>query len=124
MIETKHHEPIVYKIYEFMKNFVGEENAIQGRDLAAHFSISERRLRSIKHEICTSTELTRIILASNKGYFMATEEEFERHNKRMESQALSLLSASYANRKKAAKEGQYKIPLGKYYSQVFEAFGE
>lgn len=124
MIKTKHHEPIVYKIYEHMKNFVGEENAIQGRDLAAHFSISERRLRTIKHEICTSTELTRIILASNKGYFMATEEEFERHNKRMESQAKSLLSASYANRKKAAKDGQYKIPLGDYYAKIFEAYGE
>ena len=124
MIETKHHKPIVYQVYNFLKDYVGEENAIAGRDLSAHFNITERKLRSIKHEICTSTELTRIILTSNRGYFMATEEEFERHNKRMESQALSLLSASYANRKKAAKEGQYKIPLGKYYSQVFEAYGE
>lgn len=124
MIETKHHKPIVYQIYNFLKDYVGEENAVAGKDLAAHFNITERRLRSIKHEICTSTELTRIVLASNKGYFMATEEEFERHNKRMESQAISLLKVYHSNRKKAGKDGQYKIPLGEYYAKIFEAYGE
>lgn len=124
MIEMKHHEPITYKIYELMKGFVGEENAIQGRDLAAHFKISERQLRSYIHEIRKSEELTRIILSSNRGYFMATEEEFERYNKRLESQAISLLKVFHSNCKKAAKDGQYKLPLGDYYSKIFEAFGE
>ena len=124
MIETKHHEPIVYHLYEFLKGHVGEENAVAGRDLAAHFNITERRLRSIKHEICTSTELTRIVLSSNKGYFMATEKEFDRYNKRLESQAISLLKACHSNQKKAARDGQYKIPLGDYYSKIFEAYGK
>lgn len=124
MIESKHHEPIVYRIYEFMKGFVGEDNAIQGRVLAAQFTISERQLRSYIHEIRNSEELTRIILSSNRGYFMATEEEFDRYNKRLENQAKSLLKVSYSNRKKAAKDGQYKLPLGEYYSKIFEAYGE
>lgn len=125
MIETKHHKPIAYRIYDYLNdNCVSEENAIQGRDLSARFDITERQLRTIIHEIRNSGELTRIILSSNKGYFMATEEEFERANRRLENQARSLLKVSYANRKKAAKDGQYKLPLGKYYSQVFEAFGE
>lgn len=124
MIETKHHEPLVYKIYEFMKSHVGEENAIQGRDLAANFTISERQLRSHIHEIRKSDELTRIILSSNRGYFMATEEEFDRYNKRLESQAISLLKVFHSNRKKAGKDGQYKIPLGEYYAKIFEAYGE
>lgn len=124
-METKKHQPIAYRIYDYLKdNCVSEENAIQGRDLSARFDITERQLRTIIHEIRNSGELTRIILSSNKGYFMATEEEFERANRRLENQARSLLKVSYANRKKAAKDGQYKLPLGKYYSQVFEAFGE
>ncbi len=124
MIKQKHHEPIVYAVYDYLKGFVGEANAIKGRDLATHFNISERKLRSVVNTIRNSTELTRIILSSNKGYFMATEEEFERANRRLENQAHSLLKASYANRKKASKDGQFKIPLGEYYSNVFEAFGE
>lgn len=124
MIETKHTEPITYKIYEFMKSFVGEENAIQGRDLAAQFKISERQLRGCIHEIRKSDELTRIILSSNRGYFMATEAEFDRYNKRLKSQAISLLKVFHSNEKKASKDGQYKIKMGNYYKEIFQAFGE
>lgn len=124
MIETKHTEPITYKIYEFMKKFVGEENAIRGRDLAAKFKISERQLRTYIHEIRKSEELTRIILSSNRGYFMATEEEFDRHNKRLKSQAISLLKVFHSNEKKASKDGQYKIKMGEYFSEIYKSLGD
>ena len=124
MIETKHTEPITYRIYEVLKQHCGEENAIQGRDLATHFAISERQLRTYIHEIRKSEELTRIILSSNRGYFMATEEEFERYNKRLESQAISLLKVFHSNEKKAAKDGQYKIKISDRYKEIFQAFGE
>lgn len=123
-IKTKHHNPLVYRVYDYMKDFVGEDNAVPGQDLAAQFNITPRHLRFVISKIRTSDELTRIILSSDKGYFMATEEEFDRHNKRLECQAYSLLKVSYANRKKAAKDGQYKLPFGEYYQDFVHAFGE
>lgn len=45
-------------------------------------------------------------------------------DKRLERQALSTLKVVWANRKKKSKDGQYKLPLGDYYKEIFEAFSE
>lgn len=125
MIETKHHEPIVYRIYDFLKNFVGEENAIQGRDLAAHFKISERKLRDHVNAIRNSTELERTIGSSTRGYFVCKDkDEFMRANGTLYAAAFNLLRTARANSKKAGMEGQGKIPLGRYYKEFVESFGE
>lgn len=125
MIETKHHEPIVYRIYDFLKNFVGEENAIQGRDLAAQFAITERKLRDYIRQIRNSTELEKTVCATPKGYFVCKDkEEFLRSNGTLYAAAFNLLRTARANSKKAGMEGQGKIPLGKYYKEFVEAFGE
>lgn len=124
MIETKHAEPITYRIYDFLKTRVGIENAISGADLSAMFGIDRRQLRRYIHKIRNSTELTRIIGSCNAGYYMCREEDFEAADKRLERQALSTLKVVWSNRKKRAKDGQYKIPLGDYYKEIFEAFSE
>lgn len=124
MIETKHTEPVTYRIYEALKQHCGIENAISGADLSAMFGISKRQLRTYIHEIRNSTELTRVIGSCNAGYYMCREEDFEAADKRLERQALSTLKVVWSNRKKRAKDGQYKIPLGDYYKEIFEAFGE
>lgn len=125
-IETKHHEPIVYQLYDYLKeNCVGEENAIQGRDLAARFKISERGLRDYISVIRTSDELRKVIGSTEKGYFVCkSKEEAERANKTFWSTAFSYLKVARAQEKKAGLDGQYLIPLGNYYKQVYEAFGE
>ena len=107
-----------------MKEHIGAENAISATELAAQFNISERQLRTIIHEIRNSTELEKFIGSNNYGYYVCREEEAETAMLRWENQARSMLKVCYANRKKAAKDGQYKIPLGKYYADFFEAFGE
>lgn len=124
MIKTKHTESITYRIYDELKNHVGRENAISGADLSTMFGISKRQLRTYIHEIRNSTELTRIIGSCNAGYYMCREEDFEAADKRLERQALSTLKVVWSNRKKRAKDGQYKIPLGDYYKEIFEAFSE
>lgn len=123
-IEQKHHQPIVYKVYEVMKLHVGKENAISATELGEMFGLSVRQLRVIVSTIRNSTELTRIIASGNGGYYMPRKEEFDRANRRLESQAYALLKVAYSNRRKAAKDGQMKIPLGEYYKDVFEAFGK
>lgn len=125
MIETKHTEPITYRVYNFLKGYVGEENAISARDLAAQFSISERQLRDVISTICNSTELERTIGSSPRGYFICRDkEEFERVNNAIYSAAFSLLRRARANEKKAGLEGQGKLKLGKFYKDYYEAFGE
>lgn len=126
MIETKHTEPITYRIYDYLKeNCVGEINAIPARDLAAHFKISERQLRDYIRQIRNSTELEKTVCATPKGYFVCKDkEEFIRANGTLYAAAFNLLRTARANSKKAGMEGQGKIPLGKYYKEFVEAFGE
>lgn len=117
-------EPIEKRVYECLTNFVGAENAISASKLSDKFLLSERELRSVIHKIRKSTEYHGVISSCNKGYFLCTEEEFERANKRLERQALSLLSVSYANKKKAAKDGQFVVSPTDYCNSVIKAFGQ
>lgn len=125
-IETKHHEPIVYDLYHYLEKFcIGEENAIQGRDLAARFRITERELRDHIATIRTSDELRKVIGTTPKGYFVCKDKtEAERVNKTFWATAASYLKVAKAQEKKANLDGQYLIPLGDYYKKIYEAFGE
>lgn len=124
MEETiKHHQPIVYEVYSEIKQHVGKENAISADSLSRIFNISERELREVISTIRTSGELRKIVASCNFGYYVPTAEEFTAANRRLERQAFSLLKVAYANKKKAAKDGQYIIPFGPYYKSVFESFG-
>ena len=88
MIETKHSQPITYRIYEELKKHIGKESAISGADLSAIFGISKRQLRTHIHAIRNSTEFTRVVGSCNAGYFMCREEDFDEADKRLERQAL------------------------------------
>lgn len=123
MDEIEKMPPIVYEVYAEIKQHVGKENAISAEDLSNQFNIGERELREIISTIRKSGELRKIIASCNFGYYVPTAEEFAAANRRLERQAFSLLKVAYANKKKAAKDGQYIIPFGPYYQSVFESFG-
>lgn len=123
MDEIEKMPPIVYEVYAELKQHVGKENAISADSLSRLFSISERELREVISTIRTSSELRKIVASCNFGYYVPTAEEFAAANRRLERQAFSLLKVAYANKKKAAKDGQYIIPFGPYYQSVFESFG-
>ncbi len=124
MSELQHHPPIVYSVYEELKKHIGRQAAISAADLAQLFNVSKRELRGIISTIRTSTELRKIVASSNNGYYICTAEEFRQANRRLEKQAFSLLKVAYANKKKAANDGQYLIPLGQYWAEVFESLGK
>lgn len=124
MIETKHSRPIVYRIYDYLKeNCVGKENAISGADLSAMFKIDRRMLRTYKHEMLMNPELTKVVMTCNKGYYTPTIEEGIKDLKRIYAQAMSLLEVWSVAQKKAGREGQGQINLGKDYKAFVEAFG-
>ena len=123
MDEIEKMPPIVYDVYAEIKQHVGKENAISADSLSRLFNISESELREVISTIRTSGELRKIVASCNFGYYVPTAEEFAAANRRLERQAFSLLKVAYANKKKAAKDGQYIIPFGPYYKSVFESFG-
>lgn len=125
MTETKHHEPIVYRIYDELKNHIGKKNAISGKDLSEMFNISDRVLRGYINKIAGCSELTRTVGTSNKGYYICSNnKEFNQANGRIWKQALSLIKRAKAQEKKAQADGQFQIQLGKYYKEFIQAFGE
>ena len=124
MVETKHLKPIAYKVYDFLKGFVGEQNAISARDLAAQFALEERQLRDVINAIRNSSELERTIGSSARGYFICKDkEEFERANNILYATAFNLLRTARANERKAGLDGQMKLKLGKFYKEEYEAYG-
>lgn len=123
--KIKKHAPIVYQLYDFLKeNHMGEENAISARNLSELFGVSERALREMISEIRESSVLQLVIGSNNKGYFVCRESEFSAMNNRLKSAAFSLLKVAYANEKKAAKDGQMRVRFGKYAKDTFEAFAK
>lgn len=123
-IETKHHSPIVYKVYDELKNFVGRDSAIRARDLAAKFNISERALREVIHTIRESGELEKSIGSSANGYFICTEEDCEKAINRLYRQAFSTLKVARALEKKVGMNGQMKLKLGEYFKEEYKSLGD
>ncbi len=118
------HEAIVYGIYDLLKTRVGKENAVSAKDLSSWFGISDRQLRDYISEIRRDADFEKIVCSSNNGYYIATEEEADRANKRLYSQAFSLLKTAHANDKKAGRNGQMRMRIDEFYKDTIEAFGK
>ena len=122
-ILVKHHEPIVYRVYEYLKeNHLGKENGIKREDLALKLNIPMRALRKITSEINSSGELEKLISTTNCCYMCKTESECESATKSTFRQAFSLLKKAYKMEKKISNHDQAKMKLGKYYSEFVETY--
>ncbi|MBO7526301.1 MAG: hypothetical protein J6T74_00210 [Clostridia bacterium] len=103
-ILVKHHEPIVYRVYEYLKeNHLGKENGIKREDLALKLNIPMRALRKITSEINSSSELEKLISTTNCCYMCKTESECESATQSTFRQAFSLLKKAYKMEKSAAE---------------------
>lgn len=122
-ITVKHHEPIVYRVYEYLKeNHLGKENGIKREELALTLDIPMRALRRITSEINSSSELEKLISTTNCCYMCKTESECEQATQSTFRQAFSLLKKAYKMEKKISNHDQAKIKLGKYYSEFVETY--
>ena len=118
------HEDIAYQIYGVLCGHVGKKNAVPADGVAKQVGVAERKLRDYISEIRRSSEFEKIVCSSNNGYYIATEEEADRANRRLYSQAFSLLKTANANERKAGKNGQMRIRLDDFYKETVEAFGD
>lgn len=123
-IETKHHSPIVYLVYDELKKHIGKENAISAWELAVKFTITERELRCIIHTIRESSELEKSIGSCNNGYYICTKYDANKAIERLYRQAFSTLKVARALEKKVSINGQGKIPMGDYFKKFYQSLGE
>lgn len=124
-IETKHHEPMVYRLYDYLKNnHLGENNGIKKPDLAKVLGISERELRKLTKAINESTELEKLVSTTHCCYMCATKEECEKSIRNTYRVAVALFKKAKSMEKKVGLNGQIKLKLGKYYKDVVETFSE
>lgn len=117
-------EKSVRFVYNILCQHVGNKNAIPADRLAEFCKISERKLRDYISEIRRNADFEKIVCSSNNGYYIATEEEADRANRRLYSQAFSLLKTAHANDKKAGRNGQMRMRLDAFEKEIIEAFGK
>ena len=122
-IEIKHHEPAVYRLYDYLKNnHLGRENGIKKPELAQKLGINERELRKLTKEINTSTELEKLVSTTHCCYMCKTKEECEKSIRNTFRTAIALIKKGNTMAKKVGLNGQIKMPLGQYYKEFVETF--
>lgn len=119
------HEPIVYRLYEYLKNnHYGKENGIRKSELAEYMGITERDLRRITKEINTSPVLEKLVSTTHCCYMCRTEEECAKAIHNTYRMAITLFKKGKAMERKVKLNGQLKIHLGEYYKDFVETFDE
>ena len=122
-IEMLHHEPIVYRLYDYLKyNHLGRENGIKKPELAKKFDITERELRKLTKEINTSPVLEKLVSTTHCCYMCNTKEECEQSIRNTYRTAITLFKKAKSMEEKVGLNGQVKIKLGKYYKDFVETF--
>lgn len=122
-IETKHHEPIVYRVYDYLKeNHYGRENGIKNPDLAQIFDISTRELRKIKQAINESDELEKLVSTSHCCYMCKTKEECEKSIRATYSYAISHFKKAKKMERKTELNNQIKISVGDDLIDIISTF--
>lgn len=122
-LETKHHSPEVYRLYDYLKaNHLGKENGIKKPELAEKLGIKARELRKLTKEINESTELEKLVSTSHCCYMCKTKEECEKSIRTTYKVAVALFKKAKQMEKKVGLNGQMKIKLGKYYKDFVETF--
>jgi hypothetical protein len=122
-IETKHHEPAVYRLYDYLKeNHLGKENGIRKPLLAEQLGINERELRKLTKAINESTELEKLVSVSHRCYMCHTKEECEKAIRTTYRYAVAHFKKAKQMERKVGLNGQIKLKLGKYYKDVVETF--
>ena len=122
-IETKHHEPAVYRLYDYLKNnHLGRENGIKKHELAQRLGINERELRKLTKEINTSTELEKLVSTTHCCYMCNTKEECEKSIRTTFRTAIALIRKGNTMAKKVGLNGQIKMPLGNEFYDIVNTF--
>ena len=124
-VETKKHEPVVYRVYDYLKkNHLGKENGITRNFLCMDLGINKRKLREITSEINSSKELDKLVSTTHCCYICNTKEECEKSIRNTYRTAISMILKAKNMERKVSLNNQIKMKLGKYYKDVIETFSD
>lgn len=122
-IETKHHDPAVYRLYDYLKeHHLGKENGIRKPILAQILGISDRELRKLTKAINESAELDKIVSTTHCCYICDTKEECAKSIRNTYNVAIALFKKAKNMERKVGLNNQIKMKLGKYYKDIVETF--
>lgn len=122
-IETIKHESLVYRYYDYLKEYhYGKENGIKRDSLAKVFGIPIYQQKEILREINEATDLPKLISTSGKIYMCKTQHECEVAAYNEFNSGLSRLKKGQKMLRKISLNGQIKMKLGKYYKEAVECF--
>ena len=122
-IETLHHDPAVYMLYNYLKkNHLGQKNGIRKPELAQTLGINERELRRLTKAINESNELEKLVSTTHSCYMCETKEECEQSIRNTYRVAIALFKKAKAMERKVGLNGQIKLKLGDYYKDFVETF--
>lgn len=122
-IETKRHEPIVYRVYDYLKkNHYGKENGIKKPFLASVFDITPRGLRKITQTINESDELEKLVSTSHCCYMCKTKEECEKAIRTTYSYAIASFKKAKKMERKTELNNQIKISVGDELIDIISTF--
>lgn len=122
-IISQHHNPKVYRLYDYLKeNHMGEKNGIKKPLLAQKFGITIRELRRLTKEINESTELEKLVSTSHCCYMCETKEECEKSIRTTYKVAVALFKKAKQMEKKVGLNGQLKIKFGNDLNEFVNTF--
>jgi hypothetical protein len=128
IIETKRHDPIVYRVHDFIVNHQGQ--TFQVEELCMKFfgkctKSDDTAMRNIVKDIVNDRMIEKVIVSTKEGYIHPYPNQSELIDQNIEeiektAKALFYRRASIMHRVK--NDGQYKTQHGQYDSPIFEAF--
>ena len=125
--DTKRHEGIVYDVRDYIVARQGRGVPVE--ELCLHFfgdytQTTDTKIRLIVKEISLDKSM-KYIISTKEGYmhpFFDQTDAMDQYEAELDSTARSIFYRLGCQRFKRKNDGQYKMPLGKYDSPVFEAF--
>jgi hypothetical protein len=124
-IETKRHEPIIYKIHDLICSHPGKWYSTEDlcRLIYGDYSPSlDTAMREIIREISLDEILQTIIISGKQGFKAAqNDDEVEQYLNTALTTACSHFDRYWTIRRKYGRDLQMKLPIGKYDSLTYEA---
>ena len=124
-MDYNRHEPMVYRYYDYLQNnHYGKDNGVKRDILAETMGVKLQEQKAILATINESDTLEKLISTSGSIYMCRTKEECVTAYMNEIRSGITRINKGKAMAKKAMRNMQGKIRLGKYYKDFVEVFEE
>lgn len=116
---------LVGRYYDYLKNnHYGAENGIARETLAEIMDVGVSTQKYILKEINENPQYHKLVSTCGSIYMCRTEEEVDKTLNHTWNTAITLIRKAQSMTKKAGRNNQYQMKLGKYYKDIVTVFEE